>query len=71
MGKAKKEHRKKVAARNQRIKSEQKKMQKEYMKMFESQMEQLKAKFSGETEDDLNISVDGTEIPFEVVKPNE
>jgi len=66
-----KQHKQKLAVRNEKIKAQQKKMQKEYMKMFESQMEQLKAKFSGETEDDLNISVDGTEIPFEVVKPNE
>jgi len=66
-----KQHKQKLAVRNEKIKAQQKKMQKEYMKMFESQMEQLKTKFSGETEDDLNISVDGTEIPFEVVKPNE
>jgi hypothetical protein len=39
--------------------------------MFETQMELLRAKFSGETEENLNISVDGSEVPFEVVTPNE
>ncbi len=34
MGKKAKEHRKKVAARNQKIKAEQKKMQKVYQEMF-------------------------------------
>jgi ABC-type phosphate transport system auxiliary subunit len=71
MGKKAKEHRKKVAARNQKIKAEHKKIQKEYMKMFESQLEQLKAKFSSETENDLNIAIEGEEIPFEVLKTNE
>jgi hypothetical protein len=41
------------------------------MKMFESQIEQLKGKFPNKTDDDLNVSVDGNEIPFEVIKPNE
>lgn len=67
MGKRAKEHRKKVAARNQKIKAQQKKMEKEYMKMFETQMELLKDKFSGET-NDLNINVNGEEVPFEVVQ---
>jgi hypothetical protein len=66
-----KQHKQKLAVRNEKIKAQQKKIQKEYTKMFETQMELLRSKFSGETEDGLNVSVDGNEIPFEVVKPNE
>jgi hypothetical protein len=54
MGKAKKEHRKKVAARNQRIKTEQTAMQKMFNESMKQQLEELKkqreAEMSGETQ---------------------
>lgn len=58
MGKKAKEHRKKVAARNQRIKAEQKKMRKAYQEMFEKRMEELQ---------NMNVEVNGQELPFEIV----
>lgn len=54
MGKAKKEHRKKVAARNQRLKSQQNAMQKLFNESMKAQLEELKkqreAEMSGETQ---------------------
>lgn len=46
MGKKAKEHRKKVARRNQRILIEQTKLEKEYRKMIELKTEELKEKFN-------------------------
>ena len=66
MGKKAKEHRKKVQARNAKIKGEQNKMKKLYQEMLSKQLSELQGKFSGETED-LNVSVGGVEVPFEVV----
>lgn len=54
MGKAKKEHRKKVAARNQKIKGQQNAMQKLFNESMRQQLEELKkqreAEMSGTTE---------------------
>lgn len=54
MGKAKKEHRKKIAARNQRIKGQQNAMQKLFNESMRQQLEELKkqreAEMSGTTE---------------------
>jgi hypothetical protein len=55
MGKAKKEHRKKVAARNQRIKTQQTAMQKMFNESMKQQLEELKKQreaeeMSGETQ---------------------
>jgi DNA-binding FrmR family transcriptional regulator len=54
MGKAKKEHRKKVAARNQRIQGQQNAMQKLFNESMRQQIEELKkqreAEMSGETQ---------------------
>jgi ketosteroid isomerase-like protein len=65
--KNRKNHKQKVNQRNQKIKGLQVKMQKEYTKMFEAQMEQFKSKISGNT-NDLNINVNGEEVPFEVIQ---
>ena len=46
MGKKAKEHRKKVARRNQRILIERTKLEKEYQKMIELKTEELKEKFN-------------------------
>jgi hypothetical protein len=66
-----KEHKKKVAIRNQRIRGQQNKFQREYTKMVEDQIELLKEKFSGVTDENININVDGSEVPFEIVTPEE
>lgn len=54
MGKRKKEHRKKVAARNQRIKGQQNAMQKLFNETMKKQLEELKkqkeSEMSGETQ---------------------
>ena len=54
MGKKAKEHRKKVAARNQRIKGQQNAMQKLFNESMRQQLEELKkqreAEMSGETQ---------------------
>ena len=54
MGKAKKEHRKKVAARNQRIKGQQNAMQKLFNESMKQQLEELKkqreVEMSGQTQ---------------------
>jgi hypothetical protein len=49
MGKAKKEHRKKVTARNQRIKTEQTAMQKMFNESIKQQLEELKKQRELET----------------------
>jgi len=58
MGKKAKEHRRKVAARNQKIKAIQTKMRKEYQEMFEKKMEELQ---------NLTVNSNGQEVPFEIV----
>jgi hypothetical protein len=54
MGKAKKEHRKKVAARNQKLKGQQNAMQKLFNESMKQQLEELKkqreVEMSGETQ---------------------
>jgi hypothetical protein len=50
MGKKAKEHRKRVAKRNERIAAEQKKAQKQLTKLMEEKLEIFKSKFSGLTE---------------------
>lgn len=54
MGKAKKEHRKKVAARNQKLKGQQNAMQKLFNESMKQQLEELKKQreleMSGETQ---------------------
>ena len=63
MGKKAKEHRKKVQARNARIKAEQNRMKKMYTDMFNKQMEEMQSKLSEE----LKVESGGLEIPFEVM----
>lgn len=49
MGKRDKEHRKKVQARNQKLKIRQNKLQKAYTQMFEK-LKDLQERYSGDTE---------------------
>jgi hypothetical protein len=61
MGKKEKLHRKKVLARNEKIKAEKKKLQKVYSDYMTSMMEKMK-------EDDLKVDLKGQELNFEVVE---
>lgn len=49
MGKKEKEHRKKVAARNQKLKSQQGAMQKLFTESMKTQIEELKKKYEAES----------------------
>ena len=66
MGKKAKEHRKKVAARNQKIKADQKKAQKMYQEMFTKMMEQQQ-----KMQSELGVDVNGQSVPFEVVSESQ
>ena len=66
MGKKAKEHSKKVAARNQKIKADQKKAQKMYQEMFTKMMEQQQ-----KMQSELGVDVNGQSVPFEVVSESQ
>jgi hypothetical protein len=57
MGKAKKEHRKKVAARNQKIKGQQNAMQKLFNESMKTQLEELKKQREVEMSGDTQITL--------------
>ena len=61
MGKAKKEHRARVAKRNQRIAEEKGRMQREFNKLLKAEMEKLQ---QGE---DLSIQMGDNPVNFEFV----
>jgi hypothetical protein len=65
MGKAKKEHRAKVAKRNQRISEEKMKMQRAFNKLLKEQMD----KFT--ESEDLNVQVGDNRVEFSVVDPHD
>jgi hypothetical protein len=65
MGKKAKEHRAKVAKRNQRVSQEKSKMQKAFDKIFADQLEKIKQN------DGLEVKVGDTPVTFNVVDPNE
>ncbi len=65
MGKAKKEHRAKVAKRNQRMGQEKSKMQKVFNSILEEQMKKFK------DNEDLNIQVGDSPLEFNVIDPND
>ena len=52
MGKAAKAHRAKVAKRNERLKIERKKAEKQYLQLMEQRLQEFQNKFSGLTEND-------------------
>ena len=52
MGKATKEHRAKIAKRNERLKNEKKQMDKKYIQMMEQKIKEFQNKFSGLTQND-------------------
>ena len=61
MGKRAKEHRKKVQARNARLKSESNRQKKIFEKVMEEQIELMKSKMSGDTEqkESITLNTDG------------
>jgi N-methylhydantoinase A/oxoprolinase/acetone carboxylase beta subunit len=75
MGKAKKEHRAKVAKRNKRIASEKSKMQKVFDALLQAQIDKFKESNSEVNTEEINngldIQVGGKQLEFNVVDPNE
>jgi hypothetical protein len=73
MGKAKKEHRKKVAKRNERIKTEQKKFQKQYTQLLEEKLKEYQAKLTEkeQLESSLKVSVGDKDFGFSILDPSE
>lgn len=62
MGKKDKEHRKKVAKRNQKIASEKVRMQREFNAILQERMNQMK-------KEDLKVQVGDSPVNFDVVQP--
>jgi len=73
MGKAKKEHRKKVAKRNEKIAADKKKFQKQYNELLLEKLKeyQLKLTEKEQLENDLKVSIGGQELGFSIVDPSE
>jgi hypothetical protein len=73
MGRAKKEHRKKVAKRNERINAEKKQFQKQYTELLEQKLKEYQAKLTEneQLENDLKVSIGGQELGFSIVDPSE
>ena len=73
MGRAKKEHRKKVAKRNEKIAAEQKKFQKQYTELLEQKLKEYQSRVSEkeELENELKVMVGGQELGFSVLNPGE
>jgi hypothetical protein len=73
MGKAKKEHRKKVAKRNEKIATQKKQFQKQYSKLLEEKLKELQTKLAEKQnlENDLKVTVGGQELGFTVVDPKD
>jgi hypothetical protein len=57
MGKKAKEHRRKVAARNQRLDIAKKKFEKEYLAAMEAKVAEIKEKFANLSEEEVNIAL--------------
>lgn len=73
MGKKEKEHRKKVAKRNERIAAEKKQFQKQYTELLEQKLKEYQAKLTEkeQLENDLKVSIGGQELGFSIVDPSE
>ena len=73
MGKREKEHRKKVAKRNERINAEKKQFQKQYTELLEQKLKEYQAKLTEneQLENDLKVSIGGQELGFSIVDPSE
>ncbi len=73
MGKKEKEHRKKVAKRNERIAAEKKQFQKQYTELLEQKLKEYQAKLTEneQLENDLKVSIGGQELGFSIIDPSE
>ena len=73
MGKAAKEHNRKVAKRNERIAAEKKQFQKQYTQLLEQKLKDYQEKLSEkeQLENDLKVSIGGQELGFSIVDPSE
>lgn len=73
MGKAEKEHRKKVAKRNEKIATEKKQFQKMYTQLLEQKLKEYQTKLTEKEklENELTISLGGQELGFAIVDPSE
>ena len=73
MGKKEKEHRKKVAKRNERIAAEKKEFQKQYTQLLEQKLKEYQAKLTEneQLENDLKVSLGGQDLGFSIVDPSE
>jgi len=72
MGKAKKEHRKKVAKRNERIAVQKKQFQKQYTQLLEQKLKEYQAKLTEkeQLENELKVDLNGQELGFSIVEPD-
>jgi rubrerythrin len=73
MGKAKKEHRKKVAKRNEKIATQKKQFQKQYTQLLEQKLKEYQAKLTEkeQLENELKVNLNGQELGFTIVEPSE
>jgi len=73
MGKKEKEHRKKVAKRNEKIAAEKKKFQKQYTELLEQKLKEYQAKLSEneQLENEMKVSLGGQDLNFSIVDPSE
>ena len=73
MGKKEKEHRKKVAKRNEKIAAEKKQFQKQYTELLEQKLKEYQAKLTEneQLENEMKISLGGQELGFSIVDPSE
>jgi ABC-type Fe3+-citrate transport system substrate-binding protein len=73
MGKKTKEHKKKVAKRNEKIAAEKKKFQKQYTQLLEQKLKEYQAKLTEneQLENELKVTLGGQELGFSVVDPSE
>ena len=69
MGKAAKEHRRKVKARNLKIKADTKKREKAFQEMFMKQLDNMKLQMSGDTDtsETVNLNTDGFVQSAEII----
>lgn len=73
MGKKEKEHRKKVAKRNEKIAAEKKQFQKQYTELLEQKLKEYQAKLTEneQLENELKVTMGGQELGFSIVDPSE
>ena len=68
MGKRTKEHRQKVAKRNARLQQEKNIFNKAYQAAMDVKMAELKEKFGGLSEDDVNVALNNQILDTSVVE---